>query len=111
MIIKINKTDETLIPLGLLEEGEKGVIRKVKNPEVINLLNGGNQDCFLGCCCCRTCFVKSRKGGKISLEDGRVVEMKSNQPGQLLLIALEDAQIAMSRKAAMNILVQKYKVA
>lgn len=93
-----------LIPLGLLSEGEKGVVCKIgygHNPN-------GRSDCCGGYGHRhRTCGAK--RAVELGFRTGQIVEMKINRPGQPIVVAIENSQIALGRGIAMKILVQRQK--
>lgn len=98
-----------MIPLALLNEGERAIIKKINNLEVDFLTSEEMNPCEGGCL-----FCKKNKGQtearvkNFGLKVGQVIEVKLNQPGHPLLVSLENTQIAISRGLAMKILVNKF---
>lgn len=97
-----------MIPLGLLKEGEEGIIVEVKDQR--NLQEFENLElphCSGGCLFCKKEKQKLKKVTSLGFRPGVRVSVRKNEPGQPILILLENTQIALSRSLAMKILVKK----
>jgi len=94
-----------VIPLALLNEGETGRIKSISDLEPVNLDKSSG--------CKGWCFRHRKRKGPCSLvksmglRPGQEVEVKQNQPGQPILVKVEQSLIAISRGIAMKIIVSK----
>lgn len=95
--------EKNLIPLGLLREGEVG--------KVCVLPKESSDVAYRGCGGFGHCFRRRKrfcqKVQSIGLRVGQTVEVKKNQPGQPMIIRVDETFIALSRGLAMKIMVCK----
>lgn len=95
-----------MVPLALLNEGERGVIERI----IFNERDSKNLEeplCEEGCFFCKGKRRGNNRIKTLGFTIGQVVEVRLNQQGQPLLVQLENTQIALSRKLAMKIYVKK----
>jgi|GEM_PF-732108 ferrous iron transport protein A len=105
------KSEKGLIPLALMREGE--VVKICSLPEekldleVVRI----NERCHEGCGgfgrCLRKKKTLAQKVQSMGLRVGQTVEVKKNQPGQPMVIRVDETFIALSRGLAMKIMVCK----
>jgi len=99
--------EELLVPLALLREGEVAIIHSF--PEE---LTGKNFYPTQGMGeCSGNCLRRHKRGlcqriMSMGLKIGQTVEIKQNQPGQPILIKIDDAYLALSRGIAKRIIVR-----
>ena len=93
-----------MIPLGLMRDGEKGVIRMIADEEAFKEIGYHEGKCKGGCLFCKKQMNKIKSLG---LRTGMSIRVLKNEPGFPLLIQLENTQIALSRGLAMKILIEK----
>lgn len=99
-----------IVPLGLLKEGDKARIlnlhKNLKEDKSLKMLR--ECGCDEGCGFCR----RRKKGGAVErlkhlgFEKGQVIEVIKNQPGQPLIVSVENTRIALSRGLAMKVWVE-----
>jgi ferrous iron transport protein A len=96
--------EKNLIPLGLLREGEVGKVCVL--PE-----ESSDVEAYRGCGGFGHCFRRRKrfcqKVQSMGLRVGQTVEVKKNQPGQPMIIRVDETFIALSRGLAMKIMVCK----
>jgi ferrous iron transport protein A len=93
-----------MIPLGLMREGEKGVISKILSEEALARVGHPEKKCEGGCLFCKKQMGKIKSLG---LKAGMPIRVLKNEPGFPLLIMFENTQIALSRGLAMKILIER----
>lgn len=93
-----------MIPLGLMREGERGVISEVKDEKLLHSLGSLEEVCSKGCLFCKK---EASKIKSLGFMPGMAIRVIKNEPGHPLLVLLENTQIALSRSLAMKILVEK----
>ncbi len=100
-----------MIPLGLLKRGEKGKIIKVRTKKVLEGLGESEKECR-GCFFCKETPKKKEiiKTKTLGLIEGKLVEILKNDPGEPLLVKIENTYLAIPRELAMKIFIEMAKV-